>query len=599
MCRIAGIVTKNNHPLLQQDLLRMRDAMQHGGPDDAGLLVDETLGLALGHRRLSLIDLSAAGHQPLFSNDGNYAIVFNGEIYNYQEIKAALQAKGYTFRTKTDTEVIVNAYAAWGVEAFAKFNGMYVFAIWDKQQQELVLARDHAGIKPLYYSYTNNSFYFGSEIRSFKAVDANWPENTNWPLYFLSFGHLPEPVTTLQGVQPLPKGHYLRFNLTTHAYSIKSFYNWQFNYTIPSKEAAVTAIKNELTAAVQRHLIADAPIGLFLSGGVDSSLLTLLAAPHLGQQLKTLSIYFEEEQFSEKTYQDLIIEKTGAQHQSFCVTQAMFENKLPDIFEAMDQPSIDAINTYFISGYAHEYGLTAVLSGVGADELWYGYGHFRSVQRIQQLKRLPGFIQNMAALANRHSYKKISFLSLEEPVATALFLRGLYTPAVVASITGTYESDVRKQLNALAANYMGTGSGADYISWLETNFYMQNQLLKDADYMSMWHSLEIRVPFLDKVFMELAAHTSPQLKMHPQTGKYLLIEAFKEVLPEAIWNRRKQGFTFPFEKWLLASNEAAPVNKKEQEYFQQFQQGRINWSRYWSVCLLNRWNKEHASSAGR
>jgi asparagine synthase (glutamine-hydrolysing) len=204
----------------------------------------------------------------------------------------------------------------------------------------------------------------------------------------------------------------------------------------------------------------------------------------------------------------------------------------------------------------------------------------------------------MASLANKHSYKKIAFLSLDEPVATALFLRGLYTPAVVANITGTYESDVRKQLNTLATTYNSSGTGTDYISWLETNFYMQNQLLKDADYMSMWHSLEIRVPFLDKAFMELAAHTSPELKMHPQTGKYLLIEAFKDLLPETIWNRRKQGFTFPFEKWLLASQVASPVNTKEQHFFKQFQQGRINWSRYWSICLLNRWNKQHAATAG-
>ncbi len=584
MCRIAGIVNKQNKPT-ESLITQMRDAMRHGGPDDFGLYIDEDRSLAFGHRRLSLIDLSILGHQPMTDADNNIVIIFNGEIYNFQIIKEQLLAKGYHFKSSSDTEVIIYAYLEWGTKCFSYLNGMFALALLDKRSNQLILARDHAGIKPLYYSIDKNSIYFSSEIRAFKAIKPSWPENDNWKKYFLLFGHLPEPITTLQNVQPLTKGSYLSIQLDTWQVQHHAFQHFYFNYTFYKEDEVLPLIKETLKDAVQRHLISDAPIGLFLSGGIDSSLLTILAKPFTGNNLKTLSIVFDNDKFSEKKYQNIIINATGAQHQSFLVTEQKFKDSIPDIIHAMDQPSNDGINSYFICKYAREYGLTAVLSGLGADELFGGYNSFKRTKLVNAVKWLPDFMFEVANIFPDDKRKKVNFLQLKNGLGEYLFNRGFFIPAQVAQLLDCTEEEILTLLNEVALpQFTEKLLPLEKVSYFETNLYMLNQLLKDTDYMSMWHSLEVRVPFLDKELMQLVYNIVPEVRYNHHQIKHLLIKAFKNELPEAIWNRTKQGFVFPFETWM----QHVTFHRTEKHFKQLYKglvNGNVHWSRYWCYLL--------------
>lgn len=596
MCRIAGIFDPrvNN---LQQEIVRMRDAMKNGGPDDAGIFMHSSMPLAFGHRRLSLIDLSEAGHQPMI--DEELTIVFNGEIYNYKELKSTLQHYGHLFKTESDTEVILKAYRQWGADAFEFFNGMFALAILDEKKQQLVLARDHAGIKPLYYYKDRDCLYFASEIRAFQCVEKVFEENPQWRSAFLTFGHLPEPITTLKNVQPLEKGTVMLIDLPSLKSTKRCFFKWKFSGKLKNEAEALQLMRETMEQAVERHLVSDAPIGLFLSGGIDSSLLTLIAAKTQKENLHTLSIVFNEERFSEDKYQQLIIDRTKAHHQSFLVTKEIFNERLDDAMQAMDQPTLDGINTYFISMYARAYGLKAVLSGLGADELFGGYPSFQQQRRMKFVKKAPGGLLKSLQLFPDHRIRKLSYAGMDHAAAEYLSYRGIFTPVSVASLLGTTEKQIEQDLEQLSIYYPLNGlTDGNRISWIETNFYMQNQLLKDSDFMSMWHGLEIRVPFLDKEVMLMAGVIDEVIKFKKSPPKYLLVKAFEEELPVQIWKRKKQGFTFPFEGWLKENDYIQPSTSEEQKLYKDFQRKRLSWGRYWCALLMNRFmHKElHATA---
>ena len=585
MCRIAGIVRLHSKPVIEE-IDAMRDAMQRGGPDDSGLYIDDELNLAFGHRRLSLIDLSPMGHQPMMDEEKKIIIVFNGEIYNYQSIKEKLIQKGHQFHSTSDTEVIINAYKEWGCDCFALFNGMFALAILDKNKNQLVLARDHAGIKPLYYSIEKGCLYFASEIRAFKKINVHWQENADWKKYFLLYGHLPEPITTLENVRPLAKGNYTVINLHDLSISAHRFYQPEYQYKINDVDEAVAIVREKLIAAVERHLISDAPIGLFLSGGIDSSLLTIIAKPFLHNNLHTLSIVFDDEKFSEKKYQDIIIHQTGAQHRSYIVTENEFRNSLPDIIEAMDQPSNDGINSYFISKYAKEYGLKAVLSGIGADELFGGYPSFYRNAALIKSKMIPKSLFALANLFLDDKRKKINFLQLKNAMGNYLFNRGFFIPAQIAQLLDCTEKEIWQLLDKVALpEFVNELNPQEQVSYTETNLYMQNQLLKDTDYMSMWHSVEVRVPFLDRELMDAVYSIHPSVRYAPSQIKHLLIKAFEKELPAAIWQRPKQGFIFPFENWMKHVEPTDLLSKNFSDLQKGLNAGNTHWSRYWCYLL--------------
>lgn len=592
MCRIAGIYNPADRNL-NNSIIQMRDAMQHGGPDDAGVFLHPDLPLAMGHRRLALIDLSPAGHQPMYFPEKELTIVFNGEIYNFQELRHTLQHYGYAFKSTSDTEVILKAYAHWGVDAFARFNGMFALAIWDESKKQLVLARDHAGIKPLYYRLQKNSLYFASEIRSFARCGEIFAENPAWQASFLAFGHLPEPVTTLKGVQPLEKGTALIIDLPSCNYRKHRFFSWHCSESVKLEEEAVPLLRETIEAAVSRHLISDAPIGLFLSGGIDSSLLAVLAAKTHQEQLHTLSIIFNEKKFSEELFQQLVVDQVHSQHQSYLVTKDDFNSSLSDALLAMDQPSLDGINTYFISKYARSYGLKAVLSGLGADELFGGYPSFKQQRKMKFLSWMPDSVLYGLQWLPDQRLRKLSYANASNPVKEYLLYRGIYTPRAIAALLDGSEAEVQSMLEVISAWYdPGNLQNGNRISWMESNFYMQNQLLKDADYMSMWHGLELRVPFLDKEVMLMAGEIDAQLKFKHPIPKYLLVEAFRKELPEPVWNRKKQGFTFPFEGWLRENEFILPASTKENKLYDQFRSGKLSWGRYWCALLMTRFSPQ-------
>jgi len=566
----------------------MRDAMLRGGPDSAGVYIDEDARLAFGHRRLSLIDLSEGGHQPMKDDSGDIVLLFNGEIYNFLELKEELKASGAQFHSHSDTEVVIQAYLRWGNACYARFKGMFSIALYDKRSNELVLARDYAGIKPLYYYADNDRLYFASEIRAFKSLGNRWEENAQWKIYFLTYGYLPEPVTTFKNVFALEKGSYKVFNVRTLQSKQQFFYKEDHTETVTDLEEAKSIIRNTLDKAVKRHLIADAPIGLFLSGGIDSSILTLLAKKHIPDHLYTLSVDFCDKEFSENEYQKIIVDKCKPIHSSFTLDEGSFIDAFPDIMEAMDQPSADGINSYFICKYAREYGLKAVLSGIGADELLGGYSSFKQSGTVAKVKNVPGFLFNLANLAPQDKYRKISFLSTKDPVGEYLFYRGYFSMTETARLLGVSRKEVYDTLSTvIVPDFVSNLTNGNKVSYLECNLYMLGQLLKDTDVMSMWHSIEVRVPFLDRDFIKAVHSISSDIKFGHSQSKYLLIESFKDVLPREIWDRKKQGFTLPFVNWMKDDRIQNKLKQPNMKMRDRFLHGNLKWSRYWTYVLSN------------
>ena len=567
----------------------MCNLQKHGGPDDAGIYSCAESNLVLGHRRLALLDLSRAGHQPMVYQD-RYIISFNGEIYNFPELRKELMYAGMNFHTQCDTEVILAAFSQWNTECFAKLKGMFAFALYDTFEKTLYLVRDPSGIKPLYYSVSDTSIEFASEMRAF-AASGNKSENPHWPVFQLAYGHVPEPVTTLQGVQPLHKGCFYKYNLFTGASSYQSFTHYSYSNTITDLSVARLAIKNSLHTAVGRHLLSDAAIGVFLSGGIDSGVITTLAADFQHQQLKTLSLYFNEEQFSEKKYQNLIIEQIQCKHYQHLLTGAEFSEAFPSILADMDMPSCDGINTWFISKYAKQQGLKAVLSGIGGDELFGGYPSFARIPKAALLQHLPAALLLQAKQYPHKKMSRLTYLSLEGIKGCYLFLRGQFIPRQIARQLGATEKQVWSILEDHPALTALSGlSPKNKASWMELNMYMQNQLLRDADVMSMAHGVEIRVPFLDHQVITTALSVDSSIKYDGALPKQILIDAFNDKLPAEVWNRKKMGFSFPFTQWMGESvfvrDTMEGGNAASRDNYKKFKNGRLHWSHLMSMIIL-------------
>ncbi len=591
MCRIAGIVNKNI-PLAEIEgmVKEMCDLQKHGGPDDEGLFVSEENNLVLGNRRLALLDLTHEGHMPMHYID-RYCITYNGELYNYLSLKDDLIQKGYQFQNQTDTEVIMAAFAHWGTLCFAKFKGMFAFALFDKEEKELYLVRDTAGIKPLYVSNTSGMLAFASEIRAFKSIPSINETNANWPVYMMAYGHLPEPITTLSAVKPLHKGCYIKYEIKKDRYSMQSYAHYSYTHQIVDSTEAKGLLRNQLEASVASHMLADAKVGVFLSGGLDSSIIATLASKYKQTDFSTLSIHFEDPAFSEKKYQDVLIDKLKCNHNQHLLTEAEFQHSFSSILDSMDMPSCDGINTWFISKHAAEKGLKAVLSGVGGDELFGGYPSFNRMNIAKGLQLLPYSITQFGKYTKSKRLNRLAYLKMDGIKGLYLFLRGHYSPNEIALQFGAYEQDIWNVLNEHPImNDISVLENKEEASWMEFNLYMQNQLLRDADVMSMIHGVEIRLPFLDNEVIRLANKISPAVKFNGNRPKQFLIDTFKEELPEMIWNRPKMGFSFPFAKWLGESdfvrNAMINSNTQSQHNYQKFLKGNLHWSQFISLVIM-------------
>jgi asparagine synthase (glutamine-hydrolysing) len=590
MCRIAGIVNKSI-PVSSLEIM-VRDMcfiLQHGGPDGEGIYTNIENNLVLGHRRLSLIDLSSNASQPMFYENNRYVISYNGELYNYLELKKELITLGCSFNTQSDTEVILAAFATWGTKAFIKFNGMFAFALWDNTEADLYLVRDSIGMKPLYYALTEEGLAFASEIKAFSIIPYLREKNERSQIYLMAYGHLPEPVTTLKKVIPLEKGTWLKYNILSAIATTNVFKQYSYIEKISDREEAIHYIQQELNNAVQRHLISDAPIGVFFSGGLDSSIVTLLAhATH--PNLETVSIFFKDKNYSEKNFQDLLQKELAFKQHQHLVTEEDFHHHLSDVIDAMDLPSCDGINTWFISKYAKENGLKAVLSAVGGDELYGGYPSFNRMKTALLLGKLPNKLLRSGKHSVSKKIRRISYLSIDGAIGKYLFLRGQFIPSDIAKYIDGDEAEVWRILEeepwCKNIDYLTPGNQA---SWIESNMYMQNQLLRDADVMSMAHGIEIRLPLLDMLFMNLSVQIKSTVKYSGIGNKQLLIDAFKYGLPEPIWNRPKMGFSFPFKEWLSDDRYVKSRNGKYMgEYLAKMRSGQMHWSQFFILLLTEK-----------
>ncbi|RYE37016.1 MAG: asparagine synthase (glutamine-hydrolyzing) [Sphingobacteriaceae bacterium] len=596
MCRIAGQVSlRTNADEMCRRVAAMTLAMQHGGPDGEGQFLDDKNSICFGHRRLALIDLSADANQPMTDVSGNYTITFNGEIYNYQSIKKKLQHIGYQFKNQSDTEVILTAYAHWGTAAFDHFNGMFAFALFDKRQQKVYLVRDQSGMKPLYYQLKNRELVFASEIRAFRKIGIS-QENQDWKILFLAFGFVPEPATVLDQVWMLPKGSFLEWNIAAETYDIQNYIQVKTASKITSLEEAKHLLKQQFGQAVQRHLIADAPVGLFLSGGIDSSIVALEASKLKGSGLHTLSLTFDDVAYDESKYQLMIADKIDSQHHQLHISQKNFDEDFVTILQAMDQPTADGVNTWFVSNLAKKHGIKAVLSGLGGDELFGGYPSFKRIKILQRLeKALPDFALKSFQKLPVKAYQKLAYLSLHSAVGYYLSLRGYFTPVQIANILNipvkevwqkiknhTYRPDLESDSSLLAAQ-------------LEQDLYMQNQLLRDADNMSMQHGIEIRLPFLDTEFIRTVNNIHPSIRFDQKLQKGLLIKSYQNLLPEEIWNRSKMGFSFPLQKWLKNSLITTKMKKSKNasiaSFTDDFLKDKLHWSKLLALYFVNSTNQ--------
>lgn len=633
MCGIAGIY-KFNQPVTADDVAavkKMTDAQIHRGPDGEGIVAlhasrhaPHTLqpSVVLGHRRLSIIDLSEAGRQPM-SNEacpecrrggGTVWVTYNGEIYNYRELREELAGKGHAFRSQTDTEVLAHGYGEWGIEGLlSRLRGMFAFALYDARSSlssspltshpsRLILARDRFGIKPLYYGEHGGLIAFASEVRALMASGLLPPEeNPRARIAFLLTGSVPVPWTTFKAVHALPAGHYLIAD--EGGVALQPY--WDLSATqlsaLSSQHSAITTTRSLLEDSVGFHLISDAPLGVFLSGGIDSSALTALAALQRQKPVTTLSVVFEEAAYSEASHQRAVAARYGTDHREVLIRGKDFRKELPSVFGAMDQPTIDGVNTYFIAKAAKEAGLKAVLSGLGGDEVFWGYSSFRRIGRLRAVQRLPSLLRAPLRMAGvlPGSRRRLEYLSSDDPLSLYLTVRGLFTRRETAKLLGCAEREVREVFEALTPERREESPEA-FLQRMECDRYLQNQLLKDTDFMSMAHSVEIRVPFLDHPLVEYVAGLPSGAKLQAGVNKPLLVKALGDDLPRAIWNRPKMGFIFPFGEWMREGAEELEAGSHERAFLDRkaaksiwdgFKAGRVHWSRPWALVVLQRWMK--------
>lgn len=594
MCRIVGRVTREIGN--DFDLKSMLQSVAHGGPDDEGTYFDDRV--TLGHRRLSIIDLSKAGHQPMVSSSKDVVISFNGEIYNYLDLKKELEQEGFTFQTKTDTEVIICAYQKWGADSFNKLEGIFAFSLLDKLNDSFFLVRDHLGVKPLYYFINDQELIFSSEVRAFKALKSTWPENEDWKILFLAFGSIPHPFTTLLNVTQLAPGFYLKLGLKDFTFKILPYHRFDnFDYTVNSKKEALILMQFALQKAVKKNLISDAKLGVFLSGGIDSSLITLLA-DKFSTIVNTISVNFDDSVFDEHIFQQMVLEKTeNVEHTAHRVSEHMFWEYLSDIWKAMDQPTVDSVNTYFAARFARNEGIKVVLSGLGADEVFGGYASFKRIKWMRYLRQIPfnRFVAKGLGYFKK-SWARFVYLSLPGMLGDYLFLRGIYSPKEIAALLDIDESDVLKVLHKVPFDKVAKMDDAEYASLLETKIYMTNQLLKDTDYMGMWHGVEVRVPFLDVELLRKVRTIPPSIRYNDSWPKYLLTASHYDLIPHKIIFRAKKGFTFPFAKWINRSEKRFRTlmlkGAAADQVFQQFRNRDIHWSKCWSLAVLEQFQRK-------
>lgn len=628
MCGIAGILLKNNSSLpdMQERLSAMAHAMQHRGPDDEGVWLSPDGRIGFASRRLAIQDLSPAGHMPMGNADGTVWISYNGEIYNAGELRPELERRGYVFRSHSDTEVLLHGYEAWGEEVVQRLRGMWAFVICDLREPrngKLFLSRDRLGIKPLYYARTPQAFVFASELKALQVARFTSREISPTGLVgYLSLGAVPNPLTIYRDIHALEPAHSLVIPLAGGAMDAQPRRYWSMPTDVVEStyEDAVEQIRETLHEAVRIRLVSDVPLGAFLSGGLDSSGVVGLMRAATDGPIRTCSMIFEEQDYSEAPYARAMAEAVGAEHFERVITAQDITTEMERILWAMDQPTLDGVNSYFVSQTARQAGLTVALSGLGGDELFGGYPNtFGGVPQMLRMLRRAQAVPGGAALAKRairfmpngqRGGRVVEALSRPATYASAyLTRRGLFSPQEIQSLLSPemwhegrkYFDGVQHVAQRADVN---DEAGDDVFAWVsraELSTYTHHQLLRDTDAMSMAHSLEVRVPLLDHRLVEKALRLPAPIKQQGQGPKPLLNAALSDVLPPLIRNRRdKQGFTFPFDRWMqrlrsMDGDNSSPLLSAcaTQSLWDAHKNGKVHWSRPWSVAVLQAWMSQN------
>jgi asparagine synthase (glutamine-hydrolysing) len=585
MCGISAIIHPKEKLLVRETLERMNAAMAHRGPDADGCYTNDNIGL--GHKRLSIIDTENSANQPMLSSNKNWVIAFNGEIYNYVELKAN-ELQDVSFQTESDTEVILELFQKYGIECLSKLKGMFAFVLHNIETAETFVARDRYGMKPLYYSMQNNVCFIASELRALLASDAI-PRKLNRSALeeYIETQTVCAPNTLIENVQLLEAGHYLHFNkneTTKHCY-----YRLldDTSYELSDKKSSEKLLRTTLRESVAQHMRADVPFGAFLSGGIDSSLLVGLMSEVQSEKINTFQISFEEEAFDERKYAQLVAKKFNTQHHEINLSANAFLKDIPAAIAAIDFPSGDGPNTYAVSKAAKEAGITVAISGLGGDELFAGYPVFQYMQSIEKsfLLKLSYPLRKSTSIllstfsSNRSLRKKAELLGLKHVDLASAFslVRKVWNANELLS-RRTKHFEIEKNFKFI---FEKNAPLLNRVSAAEIESYMQHVLLRDSDQMSMAHSLEIRVPFLNHQVVEFATHLSTNLK-NPSSAKKFLTETFADLLPHEVVNRTKMGFTLPWSVWM--KNELRDFT--EEGFNELYKQDVVN-----EKVLRKAWNK--------
>ena len=633
MCGIVGIIGSGIHDIATR-IAKMSNAIAHRGPDAdsveiwSGGVAEQA---AFAHRRLSIIDLSEAGRQPMTTQDGRYSIIFKGEIYNHQDLKKGLVEDGVEFRTNTDTEVLLYLYKKLGAECLQLLRGMFAFAIHDNETGLVFAARDRLGIKPLYYYRENNLFVFSSEVRALLA--SGLVPRLLDPLAlssYLSFGAVQEPRTIIENVRTLPPAHYVITDSKGEVKELARYWHLPVDSYHVDRATALAETRYRLEESIRLHLLADVPLGAFLSSGIDSSTIVALMTKHAEGRVNTFTVCFEEQQFNERELARRVAEKWGTSHTEIALSESEMLAFLPQAIADIDQPTIDGINTWVISRATKQAGITVALSGLGGDELFGGYPSFRRALRMQRYGSPIGWVnpaarRQVAALATKVMGDSLQIQKVASAISAGCDLlssyaitRGLFSRdsridlmsvKTGASINGESQYEIPEETLALITNGKGNGDVFNQICRYELSLYMANMLLRDTDAMSMASALEVRVPLLDHKLVEWVYSLPGDLKLgrHP---KQLLVDALGPDLPPEITSRKKMGFALPFERWVHTSlrpfisdalndrasvmraglNSAAVMNAVEC-----FDAGSrsTSWSRIWGLAVLVNWCRRH------
>ena len=623
MCGIAGFISLQQS-FTPQQLKQATDVMHYRGPDADGFYFSDNNKVALAHKRLSIIDLSTVANQPMFSADGRYCIVFNGEIYNFNELKNLLIDKGVNLKTKGDTEVIIELYAQLGSSFFTQLNGMFAFAIFDIVKNELTLCRDHVGIKPLFYYVDETNFIFASEIKVIKKlIGKNLTINTAAIPYFLHLGFIPQPQTIYQQVYKFPSASFCTIkvdtsNLFATQQNIQPF--WAIENTIEHatlKNEAVLKVdlNNKLLAAVEKQLVSDVPIGTFLSGGVDSSLVTALAANISGSKaINTFSIAIDDGKYNESQFAKAVATHLHTNHHEFAVKENEVMELINTIMPAYDEPFADssALPTMMVSRLARKH-VTVALSGDGGDELFHGYGMYQWANRLSH--PLVNVVKQPISMATKYMssrYQRIgqmfSIANLQH-LQTHIFSQEQYyfkeQELVQLLVEPIFNFDNINTVPIAARKLLPV----EQQSLWDFNHYLKDDLLVKVDRASMQFSLETRVPLLDYELVQFAYNVDASLKIHNGTMKHLLKEVLYRYVPKAIFDRPKWGFSIPLSKWLQTDlkylvdtyTSKQIIEKYNVVHYQQVQQLKQQYcngvsylyNRLWLIIVLHWWLEEN------